>query len=160
MLADRYVAYGSRTPTRKAPNLREPGQGGLSRLSLDKWIRYRVAHSYFWHFYAFSAASSLFWGAQILNQGRFMKAVGSKFAEQNTGTMSMDQVLLVWTLMAIQGCRRLYEEIYVFRPSLATMPLSVYLIGIGFYLLTGMAVWIEGSCKWLALRTPCNSIAY
>ena len=59
--------------------------------------------------------------------------------------MSADQVLLTWSLMAIQGFRRLMESITLARPSKSKMWFVHWLLGVSFYLAIGIAVWIEGA---------------
>ena len=62
-------------------------------------------------------------------------------------SMSKEQVVLVWFLMAFQGVRRLYESITLTKSSTSTMPISHYLLGMLHYLAMGIAVWIEGSSQ-------------
>ena len=62
--------------------------------------------------------------------------------------MSLDQVILVWLLMTMQGCRRLYESLALGRPSQSKMWFGHWFLGIGFYMAVSMAVWVEG------IRTP------
>ena len=59
--------------------------------------------------------------------------------------MSLEQVALAWSLLTIQGCRRLYETITLSKQTGSTMPLSHYLLAIAYYTATGIGVWIEGS---------------
>jgi len=59
-------------------------------------------------------------------------------------TMTTNQVVLTWLLMAAQGCRRLYECIALTKPSEAKMPTPAWLLGNAFYLAVGIAVWVEG----------------
>ena len=58
--------------------------------------------------------------------------------------MSFDQILLCWSLMAIQGIRRLFESFVLSRPSQSTMWFGHWLLGILFYLAMGISIWIEG----------------
>jgi len=61
--------------------------------------------------------------------------------------MSLEKVALTWSLMTIQGTRRLYESIALAKPSQAEMWIGHWLIGIGFYLAMSLAVWVEGIRK-------------
>lgn len=61
--------------------------------------------------------------------------------------MTLCQVQLVWLMMMGQGVRRLYESIVFAKPSTSTMWIAHYIIGISFYLVTSVAVWIEGIGK-------------
>ena len=114
---------------------------------LDRLILYPFPHTCFKHFYILSIASSLLWGYQILTQGRLLRIVGSGVAEGER-SMSLEQVALAWSLLTIQGCRRLYETITLSKETASTMPLSHYLLAIGYYIATGIGVWIEGSGQY------------
>ena len=67
--------------------------------------------------------------------------------------MSLYQVILTWSMMSIQGCRRLYESLVFGKQSSSRMWIGHWAMGILFYLAMSVAVWIEGSC------TSTNSIA-
>ena len=54
--------------------------------------------------------------------------------------MPLSRVYLLWALMAIQGSRRLYETIVFMKPSKATMPVTIYLIGLSYYLMVSVGV--------------------
>ena len=111
---------------------------------LDRIVTYQVPHSYFTHFYIVSIVSLVFWGFQIVTTGSAIRAIyDHKLPGRYSGSMSMEQVNLLWTLMLIHSSRRLYECIYVAKPSSSTMPLSHYLVGILYYLGAGMSIWIE-----------------
>lgn len=57
--------------------------------------------------------------------------------------MSVDQVIVAWSFMIIQGVRRLLES-SVTKPSSSTMFFAHWLLGIAFYLAMGVSIWIEG----------------
>lgn len=59
--------------------------------------------------------------------------------------MSVHQVMICWTLMAAQGARRVYECFVFSKPSSSKMWFVHWLLGIAFYLATGIAIWIEGT---------------
>lgn len=59
--------------------------------------------------------------------------------------MSVDQVMLCWVLMMIQGARRLQECFVFSKPSSSDMWFVHWLLGIAFYLAAGIAIWIEGA---------------
>lgn len=102
----------------------------------------QVPHSWFTHYYIASVASSAFWAYQIWTCGsvlRFSASYSSQDEEVGTS-----QVLAAWTLMAIQGTRRLYESIVFAKPSQSRMWIGLWILGIAFYLAMGLSVWIEG----------------
>lgn len=143
----RFVAYGktSRTP-------QEP-QTAPERL-LDYLGSISVPHSWFTHFYLLSVFSSLFWGAQLCTGGAAYRLladrhVPSDFAEtpgaaKSVGEMSIQQVVLTWTALLLQGIRRSYECLYVQKPGGSRMSALHYMLGIMFYSSIGITVWIEG----------------
>lgn len=71
-----------------------------------------------------------------------MLAPDNSFRETS---MTWEQVLLVWALMAIHGSRRLIESNQYMKRSNATMPISLYLVGLAYYTMLGVAIWIEGT---------------
>lgn len=59
--------------------------------------------------------------------------------------MSVSQVMVCWALMMVQGVRRLRECLVFSKPSSSRMWFVHWLLGIAFYLATGIAIWIEGT---------------
>jgi 3-oxo-5-alpha-steroid 4-dehydrogenase 3 len=108
-----------------------------------------VPHSWFIHFYILSIASSIFWGYQILTGGRVFEALAANARPRPVGqTMSIEQVILTWFLVLVQGFRRLYEQAFVMRPGNSSMNLLLYGIAVLYYLMVGIAVWTEGIRKF------------
>jgi 3-oxo-5-alpha-steroid 4-dehydrogenase 3 len=58
--------------------------------------------------------------------------------------MTLNQVVLAWSFMALQGTRRLYESITLAKPSKAKMWVGLWVIGVAYYIVMGIAVWVEG----------------
>ncbi|KAH0541352.1 hypothetical protein FGG08_004190 [Glutinoglossum americanum] len=180
-LRSRFLAYGSRsaqitvertTPNPKPKDIKtttkekEPSNDGnpLSRL-LDAVASIQVPHSWFTHFYLVSVASSLFWAVQILTQGRVFNMVLSwqqnASIEKKDGFskigMTLDQITVVWTLMMMQGARRLYESTILMKPSQSTMGFMHWVLGVGFYMAIGIAIWVEGIREW-STRRPSSPL--
>ena len=63
-------------------------------------------------------------------------------------SMSVDQIALTWSLVSIQGIRRLLESLFLVKPSSSSMWFVHWLLGIAFYLAMGIAVWIEGAGQY------------
>jgi len=61
--------------------------------------------------------------------------------------MAPGQIWLVWALMFLQALRRLYEHLYVMRPSASTMWFVHWMLGLSFYLVLSVSIWIEGAGK-------------
>lgn len=155
-MRSRFLAYGSRASQSKSEEAVKVGQASTytstlrsSGMSvggiLDHIATYRVPHSYFTHFYVVSVLSSMFWCAQILTKGRTFTGIASyALTTSNVPSMSVERVALTWSLMTLQGTRRLYECVALTKPSEAKMWVGHWLIGIGFYIAMGAAVWVEG----------------
>lgn len=141
-LRDRFLVYGPRA-TSQTPASR-PAEA--SRGLLDFLASWRVPHSYFAQFYIVSVISSLFWGFQLFCRGHVFQAVASRVSEEHQShSMALSQVILSWLLLALQGSRRLWESYIFQKPSSSQMSVVHWLLGIGFYLAAGIAIWIEGS---------------
>ena len=146
------ISYGARTST-------QLGEKGFANVHatrrantivnsfvviMKNTVLYPVPHRYFEHFYIVSVLSSIFWGFQIFTKGMVLRTMSGNSTSENS-TMSVEQVVLVWLLMTIQGSRRLYESVALVKRSSSKMPLVAYFIGIFYYLAMGVAVWIHGS---------------
>ncbi|KAK4123784.1 hypothetical protein N657DRAFT_573473 [Parathielavia appendiculata] len=140
--------YGARN-AQKSPS-REPSQGGSegARLvsllaTITSWTQ--VPHSWFSAFYVVSLACSIFWLTQYFGNGVVLRYIAtSQAAAQNTsGTSS--QVALGWLMMFLQATRRVFEHVTVIKPSRSTMWVVHWLLGVFFYLVMGVSVWVEGS---------------
>lgn len=67
--------------------------------------------------------------------------------------MSINQVVMVWSLMTVQGVRRLLECITLNTWSSSSKMWFVHwILGIWFYLAMGFAVWIEAAGKSVTHR--------
>ena len=150
------MIYGSRAiqvkkdePTKTCYETPEEHNSNASK-SLEWLFVYvaaiQVPHAWFQHFYIVSVASSLFWGIQILAKGSVLESLC-----QSVGTnvqiegMTIDQIVLTWSLVTIQGVRRLLETTLLGRSSVSKMWFAHWLLGIAFYLALGVACWIEGA---------------
>ncbi|KAI9884611.1 MAG: Set3 complex subunit with deacetylase activity, meiotic-specific repressor of sporulation proteins [Watsoniomyces obsoletus] len=164
----RYMGYGPRTTASESPS-QAPEKSSQSSSTasespshaqeksfqgsstswlkrLDRALLIQVPHGWFAHFYTFSVLLSAFWAAQLLSSGTSFRKIASLELKGRTpaNSMSMNQLVLTWALVAIQGCRRLYETIAFAKPSNATMPIGHYILGLLYYLGVSMAVWVEG----------------
>ncbi|KAK2630228.1 hypothetical protein QTJ16_001048 [Diplocarpon rosae] len=150
---EQIMNYGSRgtTPSTTAKEQKK------QPLSLFKYVAsIQVPHTWFAHYYVVSVLSSIFWGYQIYNRGSAFKLLAT-YAQPKPTTMSVNQVILAWALMAFQGSRRLYECITLTRPSQSRMWAGLWLIGIAYYAVMGVSVWIEG-VEILAREEPWESL--
>lgn len=144
-LSSQYLEYGGRRDQKHDRRLQSPSTAPWVK-PIDTIVGYQVPHSYFIHFYVVSVVFSLFWGYQILKQGSIIRAISSLSSTDTSGLiMSRERVILVWSLMTFQGCRRLFESMKFMKGSSATMPIAVYLLALLFYFALGISIWIEGS---------------
>lgn len=68
--------------------------------------------------------------------------VGSSTQAQG---MTVDQVVLTWSLVTIQGARRFLETSLLVKFSESKMWFIHWLLGMTFYLGLGVSCWIEGA---------------
>jgi 3-oxo-5-alpha-steroid 4-dehydrogenase 3 len=117
---------------------------------LDVVATVQVPHSWFTSFYVVSALSSISWLTEVLRKGSLFEVIANDSLSQGYSSMSLSQAKLAWLLMFIQGSRRLYESLALSSSSSSStskMWIGHWVIGVGFYLATGMAIWIEGAGK-------------
>lgn len=96
---------------------------------LDYAATWQVPHSYFTHFYLISVAASLYWGYTL----RLWHPAS--------------QLHLVWTLMLLQGLRRMLESHIYTSTSKSSMSFAHWILGLTFYLTINVAIWIEGPAR-------------
>jgi len=106
----------------------------------------QVPHSWFTHYYIVSVASSLFWAFQLYTRGSAYQLLAFYSKERNV-SMTCNQVFLAWLFMAFQGTRRLYESFTFTKSTGSKMWAGLWVIGIAYYVVMGMSVWIEGIRK-------------
>ncbi|KAF9895394.1 hypothetical protein FE257_000300 [Aspergillus nanangensis] len=146
----RFVPYGARVTTtvKSDPSPAEAPSSKSLAQTLDYLAALRVPHSYFTHFYIASVLSSIFWAAQVLQQGHAFQAVATRIRPerlQPASSMTPHQVILCWVLMLGQGARRLSECAIFSKPSSSRMWFVHWLVGIAFYLAVAVGIWIEGT---------------
>lgn len=142
-LQDAFLSYGPRN-TSGSSSAQNPVVSLLRRTGL----LVRVPHAWFSHFYVALLAFQLFWAAQYITRGRVLSAVASREVGNGGGTgMGLEQVMLTWGMLAVQGARRLYECWVVMRPSASQMLGAHWALSVLVYLAMSMAVWVEGSGK-------------
>lgn len=73
--------------------------------------------------------------------------------------MSVDQVIWVWSLMSVQGIRRFLESLADAKASASKMFLAHWLLGLTFYVVMGIAIWIDGAEALLSAKLPFHSVA-
>ncbi|KAM0238792.1 hypothetical protein ACHAPO_003766, partial [Fusarium lateritium] len=105
----------------------------------------QVPHSWFLHFYIVSVALSGFWAWQYLTKGHVLKSIVTCQNRADGPSMSLEQVFVAWLLMALQGSRRLYESLFVFKSGSSPMWLIHWALGLSYYIAMSLAVWVEGS---------------
>jgi len=142
--------YGPRRPKdgmSKSKKEDEKKQGfAVLRSFLKDLTEYgQVPHSWFMHFYITSVSLSGFWAWQYLTRGSVLRSIATWQDRAGRSSMSLEQVYIAWLLMALQGSRRLYESLFVFKPGSSPMWFIHWALGVVFYAVISLAVWIEGS---------------
>ncbi|KAL8402021.1 hypothetical protein RB596_008684 [Gaeumannomyces avenae] len=148
------------------------GSGWLEALvsTLTAWGQ--VPHWWFGSFYATFLACSAFWAHQYAVSGSAIRLLASsqrpdlpegKLASRISPHVAQG-VFAAWALMALQGVRRFYEQVFVVKKSASTMWVIHWMLGMAFYMVMSIAVWIEGAALILdpqpvsALSTQLPSI--
>ncbi|PFH57471.1 hypothetical protein XA68_15019 [Ophiocordyceps unilateralis] len=138
----RLLQYGARG----SDPVRRHGGTSLTSLLLDA----HVPHAWFWHFYLVSVCWSAVWAWQYLTRGALMGALARA---QNAPSTELGRVYLAWAMLAAQGCRRLFECFFVLRPGSSPMAWTHWLLGLVYYTLVNLIVWIHNSGAILASWT-------
>ncbi|KAK4163507.1 hypothetical protein QBC43DRAFT_319771 [Cladorrhinum sp. PSN259] len=117
----------------------------------------QVPHSWFGAFYLLSVGLSIFWLGQYLTDGYVWRLIASKQSEEdvfNAGHyVTKEQVAVGWTMMFLQGARRVFEHATIIKPSKkSTMWVVHWFLGLFFYLFMSVSVWVEGSGSLLNLK--------
>jgi 3-oxo-5-alpha-steroid 4-dehydrogenase 3 len=113
-----------------------------SELTLQWLSDFTVPKSWFWHYYFMSVILSSFWGIQSISC-----CFGSSVCILESLARVDGRTMMVWGMMFLQGCRRLYESLCLQRPSSARMWIGHYIAGNGFYIMMNQAVLAEGSSR-------------
>lgn len=147
-LNTRFLAYGARDVTDRDPKdtSRAMSKGSQRRATaasglLDRVADIKVPHKWFIHFYVVSVASSIFWAYEIVTHGPIYTYL-TTFVPDTENPSTSVQAFGCWTLLAMQGVRRLYECLKQPQGS-SKMWIGHYAIGIAFYLAAGVAIWVE-----------------
>ncbi|KAK2004885.1 3-oxo-5-alpha-steroid 4-dehydrogenase [Colletotrichum falcatum] len=143
--------YGARSPVNTGDQAKESAGSKESNVFIDVVSVVasagQIPHSWFMHFYVASIASSAFWAWQHLQGGSVITSLTAQQAASGTPSVSFEQTVLVWALMALQGGRRLYECLFVMKPGSSKMWFVHWLLGLGFYLCMGVSVWVDVSLR-------------
>ncbi|KAI1777883.1 hypothetical protein F4818DRAFT_328544 [Hypoxylon cercidicola] len=150
-IQDLLTQYGARSAAEGTPEEKRgkiTGDGLLTKAV--GWVTSvgKIPHSWFKHFYILSLSCSVFWAIQFLCHGAILDAIVRNQASREPASMSIDQVILMWFLMGLQGARRLYEYMFVLRPSSSKMWIIHWLLGMAFYSFTSVSIWVEGSSMY------------
>ena len=144
-LRTRFLAYGSRQ------NGQQPKK--LTANPLDALATFQVPHSWFGSFYLVSTLCSFIWLSQILLDQSLWRRLASLTDIKKS--MTLDQIIVTWVLMLLQGVRRLYECLEFTKPSNARMWIGHWALGVWFYASMSVAVWIEGARRSSSCENPC-----
>jgi 3-oxo-5-alpha-steroid 4-dehydrogenase 3 len=140
--AERFLAYGARVnPAQDGKNhneklakQNEPSSVGIKLL--DYLATFTVPHSWFLHFYILSLSCSV----TALSTFYYFDYYYEDTIKQNP---NIEIAAFCAHMMLLQGLRRLLECVFVTRNSTSRMWIGHYAIGMAFYLVTNVAIWIE-----------------
>ncbi|KJZ74106.1 hypothetical protein HIM_06555 [Hirsutella minnesotensis 3608] len=108
-----------------------------------------VPHSWFWHYYLVCVSWTAFWAWQYVRKAPVLQTVARAQVEADarSGSLSVElsRVFIAWSMLAVQGTRRLYESLCVTRPGKSPMLLIHWVLGLLFYTTMNVAVWVHGS---------------
>jgi 3-oxo-5-alpha-steroid 4-dehydrogenase 3 len=143
--ADRFLAYGARarrqtTGTHGKRGSVDHHQQSVGTQLLDYLATFTVPHSWFTHFYLLSLVCSLTTLSTFYYHEYYHEATVKQ-------TPNLETAAFCAHLMLLQGLRRLLECVYVTRDSASRMWMGHYAIGMAFYIVTNMAIWIEQLCQ-------------
>lgn len=151
-LRERFLIYGPREVS-AGIRMGQLGDQAVHVRFLDYLASVKIPHSWFKHFYIVSIVSSMVWLQQLHTRGPVLQSVIST-TSRDRPSMSFNQLVLCWTLLAIQGSRRLYESITFAKPSRSQMWVGHYLMGLLYYMAMGVAIWIEGGPALMSADEP------
>lgn len=143
-LKKRFLDYGARSHLSTKNQAVASGLPQWLRIQVDPvldWLgTLTVPHSWFTHFYICSTACSAAW---LLLLSRTMNISNLGTEPKLLIITEQGRALLALGLLQMQGLRRLYECLFVAKPSSSKMWVGHYAIGLAFYIVTNVAVWIE-----------------
>lgn len=166
-LRDRFLAYGARASSpkpsaekREAPaeteqKVKDNVSSNIVSKILDEIADWRVPHNYFWLFYFLSVVMSASWPGEVLYlKGPLYKGVVTSTRTSST-SMTFEQVKITWTMLLVQGGRRMYESLVLSEGAKfgtqskndSKMWVGHLIMGLLFYTATSVAFWIEGIRK-------------
>lgn len=150
--------YGARASGQDASHIKRRSVIGDPVNNFLGWLAsIQVPHGWFTSFYVTLEVLLAFWAFEYLSRGYAFSwivrgsAAKGKDDRANAG-MTLERVVLTWTLMSIQGARRLYECLAFAKPSQAKMWVGHWIFGITFYAAMSVAIWVEGIRKGIPIR--------
>lgn len=139
----RFLDYGARSHNSRQKDAQHSALPRWIRLQLDPFLDWfasvTVPHGWFTHFYICSTVCSAYW--LVHTQDLFH--CDSALSIGNMVSLWERRTLICMVLLQFQGLRRLYECVVIAKSSHSRMWIGHYFIGVAFYLVTNVAVWIE-----------------
>lgn len=143
----RFLDYGARSSVSGREALKyESALPRWFRVQFDPvldWLTDQtVPHDYFAHFYLICNICSSYWMFQHASvlEAMFVDPHHSQVIASWEG-----RTFIAMLLLYLQSLRRLYECMFVAKSSQSRMWVGHYAIGIAFYLVTNIAIWVEPS---------------
>lgn len=150
----RFLDYGARSSKSSKPQKKDDSvfptwvRDQVDPL-LDTAADITVPHNWFSHFYVVSTVCTAFWMSVLVREGQ-VGLFGRRTWYRNIWQL---RTAICMVLLQVQGLRRLFESLVVAKSSKSRMWIGHYLIGLAFYLVTNVAIWLEPgtSCLLLSL---------
>ena len=149
------MSYGPRSLTRPSQITQEAAPDGAAPGLLESLVGRvtsygQVPHAWFSHFYVVSMLWSCFWLGEFISGKGLLFDIAraqtlSDASSASSSSMALGQIWLVWGLLLLQVVRRAFEHAVYFKPSPSRMWCVPWLLGLAFYTVTSVAVWVEGS---------------
>lgn len=147
-LRDRFVNYGARSTSYSQSSPRcsvQPRRQSLLGRTMDWLASWSVPHAWFLHFYLASVCASAVWALVYFKSASSTLRVDRSLLDASEAQMTPAQVTLAWLLMLVQGSRRLWESVQFQKASTSRMWFGHWALGIIFYAMMSVAIWIEGT---------------
>lgn len=139
----RFLEYGARSDKSKQKSSHQSALPQWFRIQVDPVLdllaNITVPHGWFTHFYVCSTVCSAYW---LVCSKNLFHCYHAGFRQNMFGSWEY-RTLICMVLLQVQGLRRLYECVVIAKSSKSRMWIGHYFIGVAFYLVTNVAIWIE-----------------
>ncbi|KAI8290017.1 hypothetical protein K4K60_007017 [Colletotrichum sp. SAR11_57] len=108
----------------------------------------QIPHAWFMHFYVASIAGSAFWAFEYLRNGPFLRLIAARQAQSASPAMSLEQTILIWALMALQGS-----------PAPQGQMINRTLLSAFWFIVANLGTTADGTKEWYAQKFGAEKVA-